>query len=656
MIQSFSLSALSVRARIATLVVMATTGLVAAGATYGVGDLSVGQAFDANTQNNRLAAMANELEIGSLQMRRSEKDFLLRLDLAYAEKYHAAADSVLAILDSLSAEEISGSLTGQIEILRERLPAHVAQFETVVGLQEALGMDAESGLQGTLRSAVHAVEQRLADADLPLLTIKMLMMRRHEKDFMLRLDPKYIGRIDERRAEFDVLLAQTSESAVFKQEISGLLDDYQAGFHAWAETTLELQAETALLSTIFREIAPEIEAMTAIAKAGANAAGAELNASRDMTRLTMIVGVAVLLIIMASVGFLVARSIIRPLARVKEAMDALTDGDTTVSLDMANQGSEIAAMARAVEQFRDNAIAAGETAKLQAQEQVAKQQRVTAIETLSTAFDRESHTLLTSVAEASGSMRDTAQSLSTTALENAKQAGVVTSVSEESSTNIQTVASATQELTNSISEISQQVSRSGEIASSAVTQAEKANTTVAGLATAADKIGTVVSLIQEIAEQTNLLALNATIEAARAGDAGKGFAVVASEVKGLANQTAKATEEIAQQIGAMQTATEATVDDIEQVRTIIDQIRENATAIAASVQEQDVATQEIARSVQQVTDGTVQVTDAVQGLSAGTAQTGSAAEHLLGRADELSHQAETLQGHVETFIGQIKAA
>jgi methyl-accepting chemotaxis protein len=260
------------------------------------------------------------------------------------------------------------------------------------------------------------------------------------------------------------------------------------------------------------------------------------------------------------------------------------------------------------------------------------------------------------VSSSATEMQATAQSLAATAEETNRQATSVAAAAEEASTNVQTVASAAEELASSISEIGRQVAESSRIASQASTQASKTNAQVESLASAAQKIGEVVELISDIASQTNLLALNATIEAARAGEAGKGFAVVASEVKSLATQTAKATEEIAGQISAIQAATTDAVTAIKEISTTIEQINDISGSVASAVEEQGAATKEIAHSVQQASAGTTEVSSNISGVTAAASESGTSATQVLEAAGELAKQSEKLRGEVDKFLVQVRAS
>ncbi len=280
---------------------------------------------------------------------------------------------------------------------------------------------------------------------------------------------------------------------------------------------------------------------------------------------------------------------------------------------------------------------------------------VTAQVRMAEKFEENVKGVVESVSAASTEMQATAESMASTAEETSSQASVVAAAAEQANANVATVAAAAEELSKSIEEIGRQVVESTNISTKAVEEAQRTNETVQGLAAAAQKIGDVVDLINDIASQTNLLALNATIEAARAGEAGKGFAVVASEVKSLANQTAKATEEIASQISAMQSETADAVGAIKGIGETITQLSEIATSNAAGVEEQEAATQEIARNVQEASQGTKEVTSNIAGVTEAASNTGQAAQNVLEAAGDLSKQMESLRTDVDAFLVEVRA-
>jgi methyl-accepting chemotaxis protein len=370
------------------------------------------------------------------------------------------------------------------------------------------------------------------------------------------------------------------------------------------------------------------------------------------------VGAAVLVLVLVAGGitFLVSGNVTGSLARLRAKMEAIAGGRLDVGIEEASRGDEVGAMARSLEVFRKGLAEAEELRLAQeaAKAEAAKARR-DALDRMANEFEATVGTIVGSLTGAATEMQSTAQSMSALAGEASREATSVAAGALQASANVQTVSAATTELSASIGEIGHQVTRSAGIAAQAAEESRRTDETVDGLAKAAQKIGEVLGLIQTIAAQTNLLALNATIEAARAGDAGKGFAVVANEVKSLAAQTAKATEEIAAQIAAIQGATGNAVSAIRHVGQTIGEINEIAAAIAAAVEEQNAATKDIARNVEQAAAGTEEVSVNISGVNRAAEETGSAASQVLASAGELSRQGEHLKVAVDGFLQAVRA-
>jgi methyl-accepting chemotaxis protein len=380
-------------------------------------------------------------------------------------------------------------------------------------------------------------------------------------------------------------------------------------------------------------------------------------ATADATRMLLVVGAIVgLLLAFAILGWIAYGQIARPLWRMTLEMTKLAGGDLDISIVGASRTDEVGGLAKSLAVFKDNAMTARRLEAEQREEQIRKEARQRAIEGYIATFDIQVSEALQTLTAASAEMHATAGSMTATAEETSRQATAVANASDVASANVQTVAVATEELHASISEISRQVAQASETANLAVAETDRTNKTVEGLAEAAQKIGDVIALIQNIASQTNLLALNATIEAARAGESGKGFAVVATEVKALATQTAKATEDISAQIAAIQQETGNAVIAIKTIGTTIAQMNEIATAIAAAVEQQSAATRDIAQNIQEVSKGTTEVSSNVGSVNEAANETGAAASEVLTAANDLSHQSEKLRADVSTFLDLIRAA
>jgi methyl-accepting chemotaxis protein len=387
-------------------------------------------------------------------------------------------------------------------------------------------------------------------------------------------------------------------------------------------------------------------------------ATATAGAVATITSVTMTQAVAASIVSVLGVllAWLIGRGIVNPITMMTAVMRRLADGDTEGEIPARDRRDEIGAMAVTVQVFKDNMIKADQAAVAEQVERAAKEQRAARMEALVRGFEAKVANLVGLLASSATEMEATARSMSGTAGQTTQQAESVAGAAEEASAGVQTVAASAEELSSSISEISRQVAQSAKITEKAVTDARRTDATVRALADGAQRIGQVVELIRSIAGQTNLLALNATIEAARAGDAGKGFAVVASEVKGLAGQTAKATEEIAAQIAQLQASTGEAVDAIKGITAVIEEVSTIATAIASAVEEQGAATAEIARNVQQTAGSAQLVTTNIAGVSQGAASTGAAADQVLSAAGELSRQAESLSAEVSGFVSDVRAA
>ena len=370
---------------------------------------------------------------------------------------------------------------------------------------------------------------------------------------------------------------------------------------------------------------------------------------------TLGIGVALLIAMAALFGGTLSRMIATPIRKMTDAMGSLASGNLDIEILDMKRADEVGAMAKSLEVFRENArerARMAEQERIEAERQIERSKRMG---TLTAGFDHKIQEVLSAVNVALDEVRSASETLSSHSVRANQDAKNVAEQAQESSSNIETVASATAQLSASIAEIASQIARVTEITQLAVEETERTNQRVALLDDAAQSVGEVVSLISDIADQTNMLALNATIESARAGDAGKGFAVVAGEVKNLAAQTVKATEQITAKITEMQGETGAAAEAVRGFAETIHQIDELMSVVASAVEEQGAATEEISRSVEGAANGNVAISNAVKSVALATTESGDLSNGQLDCVGRLAAANDELRSHVNGFLNDVRA-
>jgi methyl-accepting chemotaxis protein len=629
---------------------------------------------------------------------RDEKNIILAIDPAEIEKFAASLEHERTHLGALMTAldpMIPADEREAFGAFKDGIQKYLVENDQIQGWAKASTqavasvmsrMDAAVALDTTLTPLGHLVEaldEHIKSADVPndvkvgYLALKMMQeLRDIQKLEREIIDPavgeasaqRKVTQSDNIRGQLDQARA-TLQTLIDTDQERGNVELFDGAYKDWLPVhqkarELGVQKSNAKAAELSSGEAQQLrtdaaERLAAIAQANVDFMRSETERSQaeyGRARWLVIVLTATGLVLAALASWLVVtRGVTRPLSAITAAIGRLARGDKTIEVPSAGRRDEIGEMARAVLVLKENAIEADRIAGLRNEEQAAREDRGRIRDGMTRAFEAKIEAIVAAVSTAAEQLRATSQQLASTATEANEQATASAAASEQASGNVQTVAASAEELSSSVGEIGRRVAESTRIAEQAVAQAERTNGTVQGFAEAAQRIGQVVQLINDIASQTNLLALNATIEAARAGDAGKGFAVVASEVKSLASQTGKATEEIATQIGAIRTVSGEAVAAIREIGGTIGQINEIAAVIADAVEEQAKATQEIARNVQQAAVGTSAVSSNIGGVSKAAGETGEAAQHVLIASQELSQQSSMLRGEVETYLRDVKA-
>ncbi len=618
---------------------------------------------DEMNKSIKLKSNISLVQIGFLNARRSEKDFQMRLHQKYIDK-HAQTVEMIHIDINHTANFATGNAIKQINDLRNIFSGYVKEFTEISNIGKKIGATQDDGLRGELRKAVANVENLLAKHEkmnaknigIKEVIISMLSLRRAEKDFIIRSDIKYLNKFNKEMGKFISLTNNSNIAKLDKDRIINFASIYKAAFSKLVSITIKINTNFLNLSKKYAQALPILSSLAEMADTKNSLAVDNISKIQSQVQIFGAMAIITIFLIVVVSSIIVGRNITGAVVSLNNDMTRISRGEKDVAITRRIGSDEIAVMSNTLTIFQRNMT---ESTRLQEEASLMQEkelERGRKIDDLTTNFSAKITNVLEIVSSASTELDASSQTMSGIASGSSERATAAAAASNEATTNVQTVSAACEELSASIQEISRQAVQSNELAQLASSDVEKTESVVNELSESAKRISEIVSIISDIAEQTNLLALNATIEAARAGDAGKGFAVVANEVKSLATQTGRATNEIGETINFVLEKVSQSVDAIHSVTGRISEITAMISSIASSVDEQNAATSEISRNVEEAAKGTSEVNRNVSDVSSMAEEAGMASSEVQSAAAELATQSNTMKIVVDNFLTGVKSA
>jgi methyl-accepting chemotaxis protein len=652
----------SVRVRVATLSGVMVLGFAVIGAVFQTGRNEVEQALSAQQTYSALAEKANQFRGRADALKVTAGEWTASRLSHHGQAFIDQHKALAAQLDEMSTSIGAGLIEPEVTALKQRSAALIGQGNALDKLYAAVGSKPDEGAQGRLLKAESNLEKLVrpltgsGEAITWRLWAAMLGMFNQEARARILLEESILGAFEVEQGRFTRALAQLPGDPKDKAAIESASVSFQESFHAWGELEQQVSGQGEKLMGQFDLLVPVLDQLLAKVRAEAHKTEEQLTASQHRTFALILWAMGATLLFGLILNFIVGRSISLPLTRLQQAMRRLADGDAASEIPFTGTTDEIGAMARTVLVFRDNARERERLTQEREGMAAVDAERAQAISGAITAFDASVEQILSEVRQVTGDLAKASGQLEGSANHVTRQAQIAGAASTRTAHNMSAVASAAEELDASLAEVAAQTNASAQASERAVAEARGASGSMSTLSTATSQIGEVANLIRSIAAQTNLLALNATIEAARAGEAGKGFAVVASEVKDLAGQTAKATEEIARQIEAVQAASRETLVALGTVQASVEDLAGVVSTVAGTVGQQTAAVSEIARSVAQVSTEAQAGTSAIETTQGVASESLDAARNVADLSVALERQAQRLGAEIGQFLQSVRAA
>lgn len=638
---------------------------------FGIGAIFIGSYYTADlveaATNYSIAATDKANSLGQidklgLELRSSEKDYIAHADGKSITQFTQAFQTANIIIKTLKNEIVDTNNQQTLSKIYNGFQLYSKQFDEIKRLKQGLGIDENNGHLGTLNNSIASLDnvilamkkKMFEPTKLDAVNLELYSLRLHQKDFISSDNAKYIKLYEIGLKKLDKIVAETFISEEQKTTLISSIGGYKKTFQIWSEAREIYNQEVSKLSVIYLEFAPKIEQLIAVYSIVSQSATTQRLSTKDSSNYILAMISLVIGFLIAFVSFLIATNIAQRIKQLNLRMQSLAAGDTGGKIPNIDFKNELGDMARSLLVFKDNILA-----RIQSEIEKEKQngeelRKVKYIAGLIDGFQKNSTQSIDNVQQSSRRLEEVSKSLNDTAINMQTQSQFVTENVQNTSANVISAASAAEEMAVSISEIAEQASLSTDIAEEARVKTNATVSVINTLSSSAKHIEAVVKLIEEIAEQTNLLALNATIEAARAGDAGKGFAVVANEVKSLASQTAKATEEIAERVNAIQADSIKANDAIVEVESIITKLSDTSLGVATAVEEQSAATNEIAANVNNASTLSSKSAESMNVVEDSIRETKSVSNNVYGLANDLNSQIAKLQSEISEFLKGVK--